>query len=187
MSEILIVKSSFRKKSNSNLLAERVAEGARERGHQVQEIDISRLQIGPCRGCEGCLQPGSNFCVNKDDMHRFYPAVQAAEALIFASPVYWFNLCGQIKQFIDRCFAVAVSPDGGVSPFAGKKIGAVLTYGDDDPFDSGCVNALRSLQDICAFTGAKWMPAVYGSAYKEGEIARNMALLEKARKYGASF
>ncbi len=187
MSAILIVNSSCRKKSNSSLLSSQVAKGAAENGHSVQTVDIGKLHIGPCRGCEACLRPGSNFCAHKDDMNQFYPAVRDADALVFVSPVYWFNLGGQIKQFIDRCFAVAAPGNASGGSFAGKKIGAVLVYGDSDPFNSGCVNAIRSLQDICTFTGARWMQAVYGSALAAGDIAENAELLERARKYGASF
>lgn len=189
MGNILIINSSYRKKSNSNLLSAAVAKGAQEKGHSVQTIDISHLRIDPCRGCEACWLPNADFCVNKkDDMHQFYPAVRDADALIFVSPIYWFTLGGQIKQFIDRCFAVATAPNyEGPSPFAGKKIGGVLVYGDTDPFNSGCVNALRTLQDICLHTGAQWMPAVYGSALNQGEIADNAELMARAREYGASF
>ncbi len=73
------------------------------------------------------------------------------------------------------------------SPFAAKKIGGVFAYGGEDPFDSGCVNALRCLQDICSYTGATWVPAVYGCAHEAGEVANNAALLQKAEEYGASF
>ncbi len=189
MSSILIINSSFRPKSNSSLLSARVAAGATAKGHTVQTIDIGRLRIDPCWGCEKCWLPNADFCVNKkDDMHQFYPAVRDADALVYVSPVYWFNLGGQIKQFIDRCFAVATSPNyEGPSRFAGKKIGAVLVYGDSDPFNSGCVNALRSLQDICTYAGAQWMGALYGSALGQGEIASNAELMERAREYGALF
>ena len=187
MAKVLIVNSSFRKNSNSSELGLRVAEGARNKGHEVTVIDISRLRIEPCRGCEGCHQPKSKGCVVKDDMQPLFPLVREADVIIYASPVYWFNLCGQIKQFIDRCYSVAVQPEHKEpSPFATKKLGLVMAYGDEDPFNSGCVNALRSVQDTCLFTGATWAGAVYGSATDPGEIKSNAALMEKAVKFGES-
>ncbi|MDL2314143.1 flavodoxin family protein [Desulfovibrio sp. OttesenSCG-928-C14] len=184
MAKVLIVKSSHRKGSNSSLLAGKVAEGARAAGHEVQVVDISRMRIEPCRGCDACRKGGKG-CVVQDEMQPLYPLVREAEVIIYASPIYWFNMCGQLKQFIDRCYAVAAGAEPGApSPFASKKLGAVLAFGDDDPYLSGGVNALRSFQDTAAYCGADWAGAVYGAAYDENELAGNAALLEQAFEYG---
>jgi multimeric flavodoxin WrbA len=134
-----------------------------------------------------CHKSKKGLCIQNDDMIPFYPPLEEADVLIFASPVYWFNLCGQIKQFIDRCYALSAKemPDG-KSCFSRKKIGVVLAYEGDDPFDSGGINAIRSIQDMCSYTGATFVGALYGSANNEGEVAGNAALLEKARVYGAA-
>ena len=186
MSKVLIINSSARKKSNSNALSEQVALGAREKGHDVTVLDISRMNIASCKGCEGCHQPKSKGCVQKDDMQRCYPHVCEADVILFTSPIYWFTLCGQIKQFIDRCYAVGVSTETSPSAFENKKIGGIFAYGDDDPFASGCVNAIRALQDTCSFLKVEWAGALYGSGYNAGEIANNAGLMQKAREYGAA-
>jgi multimeric flavodoxin WrbA len=102
-----------------------------------------------------CWKNKNGCCVLQDDMGQFYPMLEEADVLVFASPVYWFNLGGQIKQFIDRCYALAGMelPDG-VSFFSQKKIGLVLAHEGDDPFDSGGINAIRSIQDTCSYVGA---------------------------------
>ena len=186
MAKILFITSSWRKKSNSACLAFHAAEGAENNGHEVTTVDIARLNIGACRGCLACQKTKSGRCVHQDDMSQFYPLLEEADVLVFASPVYWFNLCGQIKQFIDRCYALAIKelPDGTVC-FGKKKIGVVLAYEGEDPFDAGAVNAIRSVQDMCSFLGATFAGALYGTAHNEGEVATNTALREKARAYGA--
>lgn len=187
MAKVLIIASSWRKNSNSTGLAKQVAKGAKSIKHDVHFMDVSRLNIGPCRGCEGCHQPKSKGCVVKDDMQALYPRFNEADVVIFASPIYWFNLGGQIKQFIDRLYAVALPEIGDApSPLRGKKLGAVLVYGGDDPFDSGCVNAIRSIQDICQYTSAAWAGALYASAMEPGACADNDALMRKALEYGKS-
>lgn len=186
MSKILFITSSWRKKSNSACLAAHAAEGAKKNGHEVTTVDIARLNIGPCRGCLACQKSKSGRCAHQDGMNQFYPLLEEADVIIFASPVYWFNLCGQIKQFIDRCYALAIkqSPDG-ASCFGKKKIGVVLAYEGEDPFDAGAINAIRSVQDMCSFLGATFAGALYGAAHDEGEAAANTALREKAGAYGA--
>ncbi len=183
--KVLVVNSSGRKDSNSSILGNEVAEGAKAAGHEVEVVEIGRMDIKPCKGCEACLAPASKGCIIQDDMQMLYPKVKAANVVVFSAPIYWFNMCGQIKQFIDRLFAIAVNhEEGAANPFADKKIGAVFVYGDTDPFNSGCVNAIRCIQDICSYTGATWAKALYGSAYDAGEVLKNRELLSAARNYG---
>ena len=190
MARVLIVNSSFRKNSNSSTLGLRVAAGAEKAGHQVKTLDIGRLRIEPCRGCGGCMKPGANFCVIRDDMTALYQDVYEAEVLVYVSQIYWFNLGGQLKQFIDRCYAMAVKPEsdaqGDAVPFGKKKLAAAFAYEGDDPFESGAVNAIRSLQDTCSYAGAAWGGVLYATANAEGEMLQNDEALEKAEKFGAS-
>ena len=186
MAKILFITSSWRKNSNSTCLAAHAAEAARQNGHEITMADIARMNIGPCRACMSCQESKDGRCILKDDMGKFYPLLEEAELLVFVSPVYWFNLCGQIKQFIDRCYALAGKemPDGTIC-FGRKKIGLVLAHEGEDPFDSGGINAIRSVQDMCSYLGANFAGALYACANAEGEVAQNTLLLEKAQKYGA--
>jgi multimeric flavodoxin WrbA len=90
-------------------------------------------------------------------------------------------MSAQVKLFLDRCFAL---PAYGKNPFAGKRVAIAMTYGDVDPFVSGCVNALRTFQDIFNYVGMKIVGMVYGSAMKAGEIEANGVLLQQAEELG---
>ena len=187
MAKIVFVTSSWRKKSNSTCLARHAAKAAEDKGHQVTTIDIAKQTIGPCRGCGVCRNDKNGRCVQKDDMAQHYPLVQEADTFIFVSPVYWFNLGGQIKQFIDRCYALgAITMDDGTNCFSHKRMGLILAHEGDDPFDSGGINAIRSIQDTCAYLKIPFVGALYGCALEEGEMETNAAMLEKAKAYGAS-
>jgi multimeric flavodoxin WrbA len=85
-------------------------------------------------------------------MQDLYLKLLAADAWVIASPVYWFTMSAQTKLFMDRCFAL---PAYAKEPFADKRIAIAMSYGAADPFDSGCVNALRTFQDAFNYTGAK--------------------------------
>ncbi len=175
-----IILSSPRKGSNSNALAQAVAAGFREAGGQTEVVDLSGLDIKPCLACEACQRNGGK-CVQIDGMQTVYPKVLAADVLVLASPVYWFNMSAQLKIFLDRCFAVAMAEEGG---FGQKTIAATLVYGDTDPMSSGAVNAIRCYQDICNFCGAVWGGSVYGSAMERDVLSADTELLEKARELG---
>ncbi len=176
----VIILSSPRKGSNSGTLALAVGAGITEAGGQVETVDLSGLDIKPCLACDACQRNGGK-CVQIDGMQTIYPKVIAADILVLATPIYWFNLSAQLKIFLDRCYAIAVGED---NIFGKKVIAAALAYGDSDPFISGAVNAIRSLQDICGYTGAAWGGCVYGSGMEREALAKDEELLAQARKMG---
>ena len=178
---ILIFCGSPRKEGNSAILAQQVAEGAQAAGAQVESYYLHGLEIQPCRACDACHRDPARGCVIDDDMQRLYPKLRDADAIVLASPIYWFTLSAQTKLLMDRWYALE-GPRG--NALAGKRIGVVLTYGDSDPFNSGAVNALRTFQDAFRYIGAEIVGAVYGSASKAGKIAENEALMDRAYRLG---
>lgn len=179
--KVLVFMGSPRKKGNSATLAEQVAAGAASAGAEVERVYLHGLDIGPCRACEGCQREGAAGCVVDDDMQDLYPKIRAADALVLASPVYWFTVSAQTKLLMDRWYALQGRPGNALQ---GKRIGIVLTYGDSDPYTSGAVNALRTYQDAFRYVGAQIEGAVYGTASEAGEIAGNEALMDSAYLLG---
>ena len=110
-----------------------------------------------------------------------YAELRASDAVLIASPVYWFTMSAQVKLFMDRLYAFGAES---YRPLKGKRVGIILTYGDADPFGSGAVNALRSFQDAFAYVGAPIEGMVYGSADKPGEVRADRALMKDAYALG---
>ena len=181
LKRVLILASSPRKNSNSTILALKAAEGVKAEGGEADVVEIGHLKIAPCNACDSCLTKPEAGCVIKDDMQPLYAKIRAAQGIIFATPVYWFNMSAQMKLVIDRAYAIQ---DKEYFAFTGKDVGVILTYGDVDIFASGGVNALRSFQDICAFAKANLVGTVYGTANKAGEVQTNEELLQKAYDLG---
>ncbi|MGD9047296.1 MAG: flavodoxin family protein [Anaerolineae bacterium] len=179
--QIVIVKGSPREDGNSAVLANQVAEGAREAGAQVESFYLHGMEINACDACDACHAEPYSGCIVEDDMQILYPKLLDANALVIASPIYWFTVSAQTKLFIDRCYAL-VDAEG--YALRGRKVGIVLTYGDSDPFNSGAVNAMRAFQDAYAYVGAEIVGMVYGSADAAGEIGANEELMAKAHSLG---
>ncbi len=182
-SKILALFGSPRKKGNSTVLANQIILGAESRGAEVETVYLHGLNIKPCQGCYACQAEDSKGCVIDDDMQDVYSKVAKADALIIASPVYWFTMSAQTKIFMDRCIAL-YSENNEESRLYGKKIAIAMTYGDKDAFSSGCVNALRTFQDIYNFVGSDITGIVHGSAEEPGEIADNAELMQDAQTLG---
>lgn len=183
---VVIVLGSPRKNGNSTALAQKVAEGAREAGAQVESVYLNSMNIKPCTACDVCRDSLETDCIINDDMKGLYPRLRHADALVIASPIYWFNIAAQTKIFIDRCYALLGRHGMGRQENAlkGKRFGIILTYEDTDPFTSGAINAIRSLQDMLAYVGAPIVGLIYGRAAKQGEIKSNHDLMEKAYDLG---
>jgi len=178
---VLIITSSPRKNGNSTILALKAAEGVKAAGGIADIAAIGNLKIAPCNACDACRAKPDAGCVIKDDMQPLYQKIEGAEGIVFATPIYWFNVSAQMKLFIDRTYAI--HRESGYA-FTGKDVGVILTYEDEDVYVSGGVNALRSFKDIFTYVKANLVGTVYGSANKAGEVQGNDKLLEKAYNLG---
>jgi multimeric flavodoxin WrbA len=175
--KIVVVKGSPRKKNNSATLSEEVVAGAQAVGAEVETFYLQGMDIGNCIACDECRKNTDLDCIIDDDMKILDPKLRQADAIVIASPIYYFTVSAQTKTFMDRCYALG-GPQG--NALGGKQIGIILTYGDTDPFNSGAVNALRTFQDAYAYVGAEIVGMVYGSAHEAGEIKNNQELMDKA-------
>ena len=100
MKNIIIVSSSPRKDGNSETLAKNFMRGATDAGNAVEYVSINDVDLKFCKGCFYCQS--HDGCVIKDDMNGLYEKFQKADVLVFATPVYYYSVCGQLKTFLDR-------------------------------------------------------------------------------------
>jgi len=176
---VLILKSSPRENGNSNTLAGQVEAGAREAGAEVESRMLHHMDIRPCDACDVCQETG--VCIVKDDMQKIYPLLEKADAIVIASPIYWFTISAQAKLCIDRWYALE-TPKG--SSLQGKQFGILLTYGDTDLYTSGGINAIHTFESMFRYLGAEMAGMVYGTANDIGDIEKQPALMESAFKLG---
>lgn len=178
---VLVLLGSPRRKGNSAILADQITKGAKSAKAKIETIYLHGKNIAPCKACMNCQKKGSKGCSIQDDMQEIYPKLIASGAWVIASPVYWFTMSAQTKIFIDRCFALPAYQN---DPFKDKRIAIAMAYGGEDPFDSGCVNALRTFQDIYKYTEANLVGMVYGSAMDAGQITSNEKVMQDAFDLG---
>lgn len=100
--KVLAISSSPRKNGNSDVLCDRFLKGAAEAGHDTEKIRLAEKKITPCLACDCCLQD-THTCAIKDDMASLQQKMTEADAIVLASPVYFYSVCSQMKIFIDRC------------------------------------------------------------------------------------
>ena len=100
MKKVLILSGSPRKDGNSDLLCSEFMRGAQESGNEVQKIFVRSKKIVPCNACYYCRDHGGK-CVLNDDMSEILDAMQAADVIVMASPVYFYSIDAQMKIIIE--------------------------------------------------------------------------------------
>lgn len=98
---ILIISSSLRAGSNSELISKEVAHGAQSTGNRVEFVSLKNKKIKFCIGCLKCQKQGK--CILKDDMSELIEKVNIADTLVFSTPIYYYEMSGLLKTFLDRC------------------------------------------------------------------------------------
>ncbi|MBS3947012.1 MAG: flavodoxin family protein [Dethiobacter sp.] len=101
---VLGVSGSPRRGGNSETLLDEALTGAREAGAGVEKIILANLSISPCTACGVCDKTGE--CPIADDMQDIYRQLSNCNALIFASPIYFYSVTAWAKAAIDRSQAL---------------------------------------------------------------------------------
>ncbi|MDD3193094.1 MAG: flavodoxin family protein [Oscillospiraceae bacterium] len=103
---IVILNGSPRKNGNTSALVHSFTKGAESAGNAVTEFFLDSMNIHGCKGCFGGHSSRECPCVQKDDMMQIYPAVKECDVIVLATPLYYWNMSGQIRTAIDRLFAL---------------------------------------------------------------------------------
>ncbi len=172
---IVVLSGSPRKGGNTAIMVGAFKEGAESAGHSVEVVDVAAKKIAPCRACKYCYSHGGE-CAIPDGMTEVREALKRADMVVFASPVYWFDISAQLKLAIDRMYAF------GVCGFGFSKVALLLDSGSDGVYDAA-IAAYRAMSSYL-----KWedmgIVTVPGMAEK-GDMALSPRLAD-VRALGAS-
>ncbi len=175
--KILIISTSLREHSNSETLAAAFAEGARAAGNSVELVSLRGKSIAFCRGCLSCQTLGR--CAIRDDAVDIAELMRVSDVVVFATPIYYYEMSGQMKTLLDRANPLFSSD------YAFREIYLLSTAADDgDGVASGAINGLNGwivCYEKCRLAGTVFA----GGVNDAGDIAGHPAL-EKARKTGES-
>ena len=159
--KILILNGSPRIEGNTMAMIKAFHKGANEAGHEVKTFDVCHMDINGCMGCEYCHTKGNGKCIQDDDMQEIYPYVEEAEMIVLGSPIYYFNISGQLQSAISRTYNKGI-------PKKLNKAALILSSGSDNVYEAaiysynlGFINYME-LEDMGIYTA-------YGSQNKSKE------------------
>lgn len=125
--KIVVLTGSPRKNGNSFAMTDAFIKAAEAKGYSVTRFDTAQMSIGGCTACETCYKTGKP-CSFDDDFNKIAPVVEAADAVVFTMPVYWYTMPAQIKAPLDKMFAFMV----GGRDIAGKECGLITCCEEAD-------------------------------------------------------
>lgn len=176
MSRVVIITTSLRARSNSDILAEKVAEGAKAAGHEVEVISLKDKTISFCKGCLACQKTFK--CVIKDDAMEIAEKVKEADTLVFATPIYYYEMSGQMKTLLDRLNPLYPSD------YRFRNVYMLMTAAEDEAFV--CKKAVSGLEGwIDCFGKAEFKGSLFcGGINDMGEAGEKNEELKEAYKFG---
>lgn len=130
--KIMVLNGSPRANGNTVGLIKAFKDGAESKGNTVKVFDLQKMNINPCLGCLRGGKDKNSPCVQKDDMLKIYADYKDADIVVLASPLYYWNISGQLKCTFDRLFAVAECEPGYANP---KKNAILLMAAEGNGFE----------------------------------------------------
>ena len=163
----------MRKAGNTAKLVGVILGRCEESGVRTEFISLAGRKILPCLGCEKCKE--KKWCViENDDWNEVMEKVMKCDVLVIGSPTYYFDVCGHLKNFIDRTYSLYHD-----RKLAGKKGVAVAVQAN-----KGANRTIQTLEGFLSTHEFSSLGSVKGTGYREGDVLNDAEAVRRARKIG---
>lgn len=149
--KLLAILGSPRKDGLLAKMLRKVAEGAEQRGYQVEWIDLYTKNIAFCKGCFACEKTGN--CIQQDDMTAITSLIRESSIVVMASPTYWANVSAPVKNLFDRLKGAAMEETNTFPRprLSGKKYILLTACHTPAPFSWICGQSKGTLKSMDEF------------------------------------
>lgn len=176
MKKVLIISTSLRRNSNSDYIAREFERGAKDAGNEVEFVSLIGKKIDFCIGCLTCQL--TQECVIKDDANEIAEKVKNADVVVYATPVYYYEMSGQMKTLIDRMNCLFPSD------YKFRDVYLLAASAEDE--ESAMDGAVKVVQGwVDCFEKANLAGVIRGTGLTEtGEAKKDEDVLKKAYEMG---
>jgi NAD(P)H-dependent FMN reductase len=185
---VLFLCGSPRPKGNTNTVVEWARQGVAAAGATAEAVDLAPLKfkVNGCVCCMGCQKSEKYECVVRDDAQPILARMPRYDALVFATPVYFFGPTAQLKLVLDRMYSLFKFEQPGPGfgcAFRHATLGLISTAGDG--LDGGLGAVADSFGILSRFTGCKLETLLVPNAPKDPrDLDGNAELRQKAMAFG---
>ena len=103
--KVVVISSSPRKGGNSDTLCDEFVKGAVDGGNEAVKYFLEDIEFGSCKACMVCKTP-ERECFQDDQISLILDEMMAADLIVYATPIYYYEMCGTLKRFFDRCYPI---------------------------------------------------------------------------------
>jgi len=167
----IAILGSPKKKGNTAKMLEIVKSELEGRGHELEILNLSDHRVEGCRGCYACQKsPDRPGCVQKDDAMDVFDRMIAADAVVYATPLYCWGFSSQIKALVDRhmCIVRGYMTDDHTSFLEGKTTALLVTCGGPVEGNTGPIQ--RMFDNIQTFIKARQLGKYIVPLCSPGEL-----------------
>lgn len=134
MKQIMVILGGGRAHGNTEQLVDAFIKGATDAGHLVEKVNLNRLDVKGCIGCNACRY--GKPCVQRDDFNALVPKILSVDMLVFASPLLFWTISSKLKAFIERFYCLAQEDEhpsfGRYEAYPQKDCALLMTSADDN-------------------------------------------------------
>lgn len=172
---VLIVSSSPRRNGNSRLLAEAALDGAREAGHAAELVHLDDHLKHFLRDCRECRDADGRCTIDDGYADLLRERVVPADGIIFATPIYWYGVAGQLKTYFDRmfCFIAASEPKSDLFVAGAINKRLALLMSGEETYPGAMLALVHEIQEYARYTHSDFVGYVCGIGNKRGDVLRD--------------
>ena len=171
--KVLGLSGSMRKEGNTAQLIQVILRQCKEAGIKTEFVSLAGKKILPCLGCLKCKE--KKWCVIEgDDWGGIAQKVLDCDVLVIGSPTYYYNICGQLKNFIDRTYSLYHD-----HKLAGRKGVVVAVHAS-----AGADRTAKTIEGFLNAHEFSSLGTVIGKGTDEGDVLSDADAVRHAEKTG---
>lgn len=171
--KVLGISGSMRKEGNTTALIRIILSRCEESGIETEFVSLAGKEIKPCLGCEHCKKEKSCI-IQDDDWQEIVEKIMDAEVLVLGGPTYYYDICGHLKNFIDRTYSL----------YHDRKLAGRGAVGVTCCADRGGNRALQTIEGFFNSHEFSYLGGVVGRGFAPGEVLRDEKAVKRAREIG---
>lgn len=153
-------------------LAEAAAHGAKEAGHAAELFRVDEHVSSFLRDCRQCRNADGECSIEDGFSELFLEHYLPADGILFATPLYWYGMSGQLKTFFDRtfCYYAASCPKSASNAerMTRKRIGLLIS--SEETYPGATLGVIHSIQEFSRYTHSEFVGVVQGIGNQRGDV-----------------
>lgn len=184
---VLGLSASPRRRGNSRLLCEAVLDGASSAGHRTDLVHLPDVAPTMLRNCRECRRPDGSCSIEDGYRDLFFDKVLSADALVFATPIWWYGMAAAMKNYFDRMFCYTAASYPGFADVHRRLVGkrVVLVLSAEENNIAARLPVVTHVQELCRYLHYDLAGIVTGIGNTTGETTADpTGPIETARELG---